>query len=222
MVSRIHHVVERVLGVSHAFGGGTSLARHIAEQRRLQSMWSLARLSLALLAVSVCARPAIAEPSRIHPAAPRPAWAIRGNAAATLIDATTLGADLSWWASRLWGVEAELGTASMSDGTEDAVDVSVLGRFGFIGRHHGFTLGLGPRFLLADSYGPVAAAQTEVAYEYRHSGGISLLLGLGPTIALNSSRPGNCSPAPFLTFCREQYHPGDASFRLRAALGYSF
>lgn len=184
------------------------------------------RGSLAAVAVLCCWPAAARADSALtgyHPFGPSPpGWAIRANASETVTDVHSVGVDLSraWdW----WGVALEVGHAWLSDRTT-ALDVTALARIGAMGPRHSVTLGLGPRLLFAQkSYGTVLAAQTELAYEYRPFGGLSVLVGAGPVVVLNDSDPGSCGRALLENIlCRESFRVGDANLRFRLALGVSF
>jgi hypothetical protein len=95
--------------------------------------------------------------------------------------------------------------------------------FLFPGRH-GFSFAAGMAGLSAREYGALAFLQAELAYELRAHRAPSVLIAIGPQVALNESGTATCAPGT--GWCRllwkDHYAAGDTAVQLRLAMGYSF
>ena len=127
---------------------------------------------------------------------------------------------------RWMALEATVMAGSASDSAVAVVEL--LPRFGYIGRSHALTLGIGPSLLRAEHFGWEAFAQGDISYEYRFQRGPSLLVGYGVGMALNESGSNPCTEmssgywTPCGFFHREQFHFGDLTARARVGLGWAF
>jgi hypothetical protein len=96
---------------------------------------------------------------------------------------------------------------------------------GFLFRgQHGVSVAAGVAGLVAREYGKLAILQGELAYEVRARKALSLLVGVGPQVALNRTGEATCAPGTEWCYLlwKHQYLPGDTAVHVRLALGYSF
>jgi hypothetical protein len=152
-----------------------------------------------------------------------PATVVRAVGSLVMLGPLAAGVELSQRLSPHLGVDATIAYADLQFG-HPGVTGEVLGRWFLFDGHQGVSVGLGPSLFAAQEFGPVAAIQSEVAYELRLPRSFSLLVGAGPNLVLNDSGKATCPETGFLScfLWQDQYHAGEVGLRARLALGKSF
>jgi len=158
-----------------------------------------------------------ASPSALADSTDQTANAIR--ATAILAGPSAFGGiNYSRWIGRIWGLEGSLAGGSVGNVSGGAY-TEILGRVRWIGERHAVTIGAGPALSLSQ-HGPVRYVRSELAYEYRHPHGFSVIAGYGPLYVVNTSQKyGSCTTWDF--FCTTQFAPG-LGWAARLAVGYAF
>jgi hypothetical protein len=148
--------------------------------------------------------------------------AVRATAAVSLFDYGGLGVAYSglltpWLAAEAWATGLDLGNGR-------ALLPEFMLRASNFDPNHVLSLGLGAGAHLGSRYGAVGLGIVELAYEYRPARGLSVFVGMGPTVVLNDSAVVPCTDSGWFSCWGdpEQYRRGDGHFRLRVGLGASF
>lgn len=147
--------------------------------------------------------------------------ALRLSAASGLLDYGEIGVEVSQVIKPWLAIDGMLGYADFGYGN-GGLAFELLARGGSFWSRHAVSLGLGPAVLAASSYGPVTLLQSELSYEYRHH--FAFLIGVGPSLALNTSQQAACNQGGLLPclFLKQQFHRGELGWRARLGLGLSF
>jgi hypothetical protein len=149
--------------------------------------------------------------------------ALRAVGSLEVLGPAAVGLEASWKVVPHFGLDGTVSYEDMQYGHQ-GVGVEALARyFPFLGPN-ALSVGLGPAFLAANEYGAVAFARSELSYEYRRVGTLSVLIGVGAEIALNNSGTATCPQQGWFScfLWVDHYSAGDFSYHLRLALGTAF
>jgi hypothetical protein len=149
--------------------------------------------------------------------------AIRANGIVQGFDFAGVGVELGRRLDDHFGVEVSVDGVDLQRGYKGEYG-QVLWRSGFTAGRHNINLGVGPGVLRSVDFGYVAFLVSELDYEYRLPGGLSLAVGLGMPVALNDSKEVPCEYSGLLACFLEntRFKAGQFMPRARVALGYSF
>jgi hypothetical protein len=174
----------------------------------------------------------LSGPARAFATSPGAASAARPQAAATtvrmmlatrLLEHASVGVQVSQRVAPRIALDLTLSRVQLGRDHPGPMVETMARGFLFPGRH-GLSFALGLSGLSAREYGRLAFFQSELAYELRVPTAPSVLLGVGPEIALNQSGQATCPPGTDLcTFLwKDRYSKGDAAVRVRLAIGLAF
>jgi hypothetical protein len=195
---------------------------------RVSSLVAVAAILLALSPEIVTAEPAKGAPfpetttTPSPPPSPPLGLAVRLSLRLSGFSNAGYGVSASRRAGPV-GVEASAGPEDFGQ-TYQGFGGEILGRV-FVGDGmHVLSFGLGPSLRHADTFRSIGFLASELAYEIRPRGGVSLLIAIGEEFVLNDSGMASCMADGFAgcIFWRSHYNAGDMLARFRLGLGVSF
>jgi hypothetical protein len=166
--------------------------------------------------------PAAPVPPPAHPEPSLDSTAYRLSAYGSILEGGAVQLEVSKRFGGALGLDVAFGANDM--GYDHAgVAADVLGRLYMFSGIGGLSLAVGPSLRTGSEFGGVGWLRSELALELRPRG-FDILVGAGPSLALNDSGHANCPDMGWFgcLLWNEQIHTGDVEWRIRLALGVTF